>query len=116
MSSNSAPEISTNGVCIMLSGIIASFVIGYLLAWYTYGYPSKLDTAHSRPPSRFSASTDTLMQANTPNKGPNSERFHSGLQSQHETITTEEPEQTLGDHDSQVVDRMRSTAGSFPGH
>lgn len=109
MSSNNAPEISTNGVCIMLSGIIASFVIGYLLAWYSYGYPSKLDTAHVRPASRFSS---TALQANTPNKGPNSERFHSGLQTQHSS--NPEPLQ-IGDHDSQVIDRMKSTARSFPG-
>jgi hypothetical protein len=106
MSSSTAPDISKNGVCIMLSGIIASFVIGYLLAWYSYGYPSKVDTAHSR----FVANQPLKApEPPKPEVKPGSERFHSGVQSQEGFDAKPSAEfKDFEDHDMQVVERMRS--------
>lgn len=93
-----APE---NTICVMLSGILASFVIGYLLAWYNYGYPSKLDTGIIKP----SNIGQNYKNYNTiPNKGPGSERFHEAKL---------ENQQELEDHDQDVIKRMKSTSSQY---
>jgi hypothetical protein len=101
MSNIIAPE---NTICIMLSGILASFVIGYLLAWYNYGYPTKLDTGIIKS-NRVSQNQQSYGNYNTiPNKGPGSERFHEAkLENQQENE----------DHDQDVIKRMKSTAKQY---
>lgn len=97
MSNNISGE--RNPWCIMLSGVIIAFVVGYTTGWYNYNKPKSNMVPRAVPQSAVRSAPPVA----TPPKqqpGPGSERFYNSLDSQKIDDS---------DHDQQVINRMKKS-------
>lgn len=102
------PSVPSNLVCVILSAVTLAFLIGYMAAWYIYGYPviknaPTVITPPARPPNKSNFQSDALKVLK---KGPGSDRFHMANENRYNSADE-------ADHDENVVHRMLANSENY---